>query len=289
MALKIYKQPVFSSPYEVGRVNWYTGDGLKDTFEIQFGTSVNSGDTAQVDLDYFARYLGGLSFPDTTHFTLSDIPAQNSQIVLPSNSYVEASGFDQSNVTGVDGAANVVDVPFWLAEDGSGLTTNIYDALPGDPGIAILFSNLVTAAGAQTSWCQLACADSSGNALTYQATGTTLYTAKYAGFTQMASACNALATTLLTTSASATTFVPGDYIRLNPGGGNQEDVQITAKSTNTLTVTGTNFAHSAGENIFMVGRKFFWRLTFPIDILNGSPGVFLNLAITVENSVESRL
>ncbi len=289
MALKVYKQPIFTPSYEVGRINWYTGDGAEDTFEIQFGTSANSGDTAQVDLEYFARYLGGLSFPDTTHFQLSEIPAQNSQIVLPGNSYVEAAGFDQVTVSGVSGDATVVEVPFWVSEDGTGLTTNIYDSLPGEPGIAILFSNLVTAAGAQASWCQLACADASGNALTYQATGTTLYTGKYSGFTQMASACDALATTLLTTSASATTFVAGDYIRLNPGGGNQEDVQITAKSTNTLTITGTNFAHVEGENIFMVGRKFFWKLTFPVDILGGDPGVFFNLGITVENSVESRL
>lgn len=289
MALKIYTQPVFVPAYEVGRVTWLTGDGVNDTFDIQFGTSVNAADTVQVDLEYFARYLGGLSFPTTTTFQVSEVPAQNSQIVLPSNSYVLQSAYDQVFIEGAPDPANVSDVTFYVAEDGTGLTTNIYDSLPGEPGIGILLSNLVTAAGAQLSWCQLACADASGNVLTYQATGTTLYTAKYGGFTQLASACNPLATTLLTTSASSTLFVPGDYIRLNPGGGNQEDVRITAKSTNTLTISGTNFAHVAGENVFMVGRQFYWRITLPPDVLEGDPASFINLAIAVENSVESRL
>ena len=180
MALKVYNSAIFTPAFEVGRVNWYTGDGVNDTFQIQYGTSVNTGDTIQVDLDYFARYLGGFTFPDTTHFQLSEVPPLNSQIVAPSNSYVAQRGFDQASVPGVTGAANVTETAFWVAEDGTGLTTNIYDGLPGDPGISILLSNLCTAAGAQVSWGQLACADASGNALTYQATGTTLYTAKYA-------------------------------------------------------------------------------------------------------------
>lgn len=289
MALKVYNLGVFAPAYEVGIVTGFTGDGTTITFPLAPKTSVTTGDTIQVDLDYFSRALGGFTFPDVNNVTLSEAPPLNSQGIIPGSSAVVAAGFDQVTVTGVTGSANVVDTPFWVAEDGSGLTTNIYDAEPGTPGIAILFSNMVTAAGAQTSWCQLACADASGNALTYQATGATLYTAKYGGFTAMASACNAGATTLLTTSASSTLFNAGDYIRINPGNPSQEDVQITAKSTNTLTITGTNFAHSEGEFIFMVGRKFWWRLTIPVDILGGEPGNFYNLPIGVFNSVESRL
>lgn len=290
MALRIYNFPIFTPAYECVQPSVYTGDGITDTFVLQNDiTSVNIGDTIQVDLDYFSRALGGFTFPTSTTVQLSEIPDLNSQIIVPGNSYVLAEAYDQVTVSGETSPANVKDVPFWVADDGAGITTTIYDAMPGTPGINILFTNMVTAAGAQVSWCQLACADASGNALTYQATGTTLYTGKYAGFTQMASACDALATTLLTTSASATTFVPGDYIRLNPGGGNQEDVQITAKSSNTLTITGTNFAHGAGENIFTVGRKFFWRMTIPPNLLAGDPASFYNLPLTVSCTLISRL
>jgi hypothetical protein len=290
MALVVYKLPLFVNSYEVIQPSLYTGDGTTDTFELENGmTSVQVGDTVQVDLEYFARYLNGFSFPDTTHITISEAPPLNSQVIVPGNSYLEFSCFDQASVDGVTGSANVVDVPFWVAEDGTGLTTTVYDSMPGTPGVGILFTNVVSAAGAQIAWMQLACADASGNALTYQATGTTLYTGKYAGFTQLASACAPLATTLLTVSGSATLFVPGDYIRLNPGGVNSEDVQITSKAGNTLTITGTNFAHSNGENVFMVGRKFWARLTLPIGILNGAPATYYNLPVTVQAELESRL
>lgn len=277
MALRVYNQELFVPAAQVVQPSVYTGDGTTDTYTLQNGiTSVNVADTIQVDLDYFLRALGGFEFPDTNHITISEVPPLNSQILVPGNNAVVFSAFDQVNVTGVTSPANVKETSFWVADDGTGLTTTIYDSMPGTPGVGILFSNLVTAAGAQISWMQLACADASGNALTYQATGTTLYTGKYSGFTALASACSSLATTLLTTTASTPDFVAGDYIRINPGGVTQEDVKITSKVGNTLTITGTNYAHSAGEFIFMVGRKFFAKLTMPSGILGGSPASFYN-------------
>ena len=289
MALRVYNNDSFTPGNQVVQPSVYTGDGVEDTFELQNNiTSVNVADTVQVDLDYYLRALGGFEFPDTTHISISEVPPLNSQILVPGNNAVVFSAFDQVTVTGVDSPANVDEVPFWVADDGAGLTTTIYDSMPGTPGVGILFTNMVTAAGAQVSWMQLACADASGNALTYQATGATLYTGKYSGFTAMASACSSLATTLLTTTASSTDFVAGDYIRINPGGGTQEDVHITAKSGNTLTVSGTNFAHSAGEFIFVVGRKFWARMTIPVNVLSGAPGSFYNLPITVQATLDSR-
>ena len=289
MALSVYNNSTFVPGNQVVQPSTYSGDGSSDTFPLQNDiSSVNVADTIQVDLDYYLRALNGFSFPTTTTMQISEVPPDGSQILVPGKNAVVFSAFDQVTVSGVDSPANVDEVAFWVADDGTGLTTTIYDSMPGTPGIGILFTNLVTAAGAQTSWLQLACADASGSALTYQATGTTLYTGKYSGFTAMASACNALATTILTTTASSPDFVVGDYIRINPGGGTQEDVQITAKSTNTLTISGTNFAHSTGEFIFMVGRKFWAKLTFPPDILAGAPASFYNCPLTVQATLDSR-
>lgn len=289
MALQIYNNSTFTPGNAVVQPSTFTGTGVEDTFTLQNDiSSVNVADTIQVDLDYYLRALNGFSFPTTTTIQISEVPPDGSQILVPGNNAIVFSAFDQVTVSGVDSPANVDEVAFWVADDGAGLTTTIYDSMPGTPGVGILFTNLVTAAGAQTSWLQLACADASGAALTYQATGTTLYTGKYSGFTALASACSALATTLLTTTASSTDFVAGDYIRINPGGGTQEDVQITAKSTNTLTISGTNFAHSAGEFVFMVGRKFWAKLQYPVGILEGQPASFYNLPLTVQATLDSR-
>lgn len=289
MALRIYNNDNFSLGNQAIQPSTYTGDGSTDTFTLEHGTtSVNIADTIQVDLDYYLRALNGFSFPTVNTIQISEAPPLNSQVLVPGNNAVVFSAFDQVDISGVTSPANVQEVAFWVADDGAGLTTTIYDSMPGTPGVGILFTNLVTAAGAQTSWLQLACANASGDALTYQATGTTLYTGKYSGFTAMASACTALATTLLTTTASSTDFVAGDYIRINPGGGTQEDVQITAKSGNTLTITGTNFPHSAGEFIFMVGRKFWARLELPVGILGSAPASFYNCPLTVQATLDSR-
>lgn len=287
MSLRLYRAFPFVPSNEVGLVNQYTGDGATTTFPLTNNTSVTTGDTIQFDLVYYSRPLGGFSYPDSTHFTLSSAPPSNSQGLATSTSVLEYSGFDQEQVDGAPSPANVIEQKFYVADDGTDLTTTIYDAQPGAPGIAILFSNLVTAAGAQTSWMQLACADASGNALTYQATGTTLYCAKFYAFTSLSASAAAGTTTLQIASASG--FTAGQFITINPGQLSEEDVQITSIASNTLTITGTNFQHNSGEFVFMKGLEFWSKCTIPINALGGVAGNLINLALTLKSTKVSRL
>lgn len=288
MALRIYSDFPFVPENEIGRVDTYTGDGSTTTFELRNKSSVTTGETIQADLVYYNRPLGGFTFPDTSHFTLSSAPPLNSQILAPSTATLVYEGFDQASVPGVSGTANVIDKTFYLAvSDTDDLTSSIYENQPSAPGIAILFSNLVTAAGASTSWCQLACANVNGDALTYQATGTTLYTGTYYAFTQLAASATSGSTSLLTTGASALTL--GDFLTINPGGGTSEDVRITSRTGNNITISGTNYPHYENEFIFMRGRQFWSRVTIPIDALGGEAGNLINLALTSQSAKVSRL
>lgn len=287
MSLRVYSSFPFVPSNEIGLVNQYTGDGTTVTFPLTNNTSVTTGDTIQFDLTYYSRPLGGFTYPDSTHFTLSSAPPANSQGIATSTSVLEYSGFDQEQVDGAPSPANVIEQRFYIADDGTDLTTTIHDAQPGQVGIAVLFSNLVTAAGAQTSWMQLACADASGNALTYQATGATLYVAKYYAFTSLAASAAGGTTTLQVASASG--FTAGQFITINPGNGTEEDVQITSIASNTLTITGTNFQHNAGEFVFMKGLGFWSKCTIPVNALGGVAGNLINLALTVKSAKVSRL
>jgi hypothetical protein len=288
LALRVYRQFPFIGSNEIRRVDTATADG-GTVYPLTNNSSVNVGDTIQADFDYYSRALNGFSFPTISSVELSTAPEVGAQILIPGNTYLLFDVFDQVNVSGVDSPANEEEVTFYVADDGSDLTTQIYDPMPGTPGIGILFSNLVTAAGAQVSWMQLACADASGNVLTYQATGTTLYTAPLDGFTQLAASGAAGTTTLLTVSGSATSFYAGDFITLNPGGPNEEDVRITAKVSNTFTITGTNFDHSPGENIFTKGRQCYAKVTVPVGILNQVAANLINLGLQTQATLVSRL
>lgn len=288
MSLRLYSNFPFVLSNEVGLVNTYTGDGSTVTFELRNGTSVTCGDTIQADLVYYSRPLNGFTYPDSSHFTLSSAPPLNSQILSTSTSPLEYSGFDQITVPGsINTPSNVIEKKFYIADDGTDLTTTIHDAQPGQLGIGVLFSNLVTAAGAQVSWMQLACANAAGDALTYQATGTTLYLGKFYAFTSLTASAAGLATTLQVASASGLTA--GQFITINPGGGSEEDVQITSIASNTLTITGTNFIHYSGEFVFMKGLALWSKCTIPVNALGGVAGNLINLALTVKSSKVSRL
>lgn len=287
MALRVYRSFPFTPDSEIGLVNQYTGDGVTDTFTLTNNTSVTTGDTIQFDLVYYSRPLGGFTYPDLNHFELSSAPPSNSQGLAISTSVLEYSGFDQVTVDGAPSPANVIEQRFYVADDGTELTTTIHDSQPGQIGVGILFSNLVTAAGAQVSWMQLACANAAGDALTYQATGTTLYTAKFAAFSTL-SASGAASTTTLTI-ASASGFYAGDFVTINPGGGTEEDVQITSIASNTLTISGTNFPHNTGEFVFVRGRGFWSKCTIPVNALGGVAGNLINLALSVRSAKVSRL
>lgn len=280
MSLDVYASIPLIPGNKVGKNDTYIGDGTKTNFLMANNTSTTVGDTIQADLSNFTFALGGFTLPDSTHFTLLSAPACGAQINAPARSTLTIPIFDQVNVSGITSPANVVEIPFWIGDDGSNIQTNVYQGIVGTPGIAILFQNLVTATGASVNWTQICSGNASGLATTYAATGTTFYTPNFSAFTTVAASGAALSTTL--TVASASGFVAGDYILVNPSGGSKEQVQITSIAGNVLTVTGFNYAHFTGENVFVNCRKFFVKVTMPVNILGGQAINLYNLGLRIQ-------
>lgn len=285
MALRIYASYPFSRP--VGLTDTYSGNGTQTLFDLINNTSDTLAGVIQFDLTNFIRLIGGYTTPTSSEFVTATAPPLNSQGITPALSSLPFPVFDVTSIPG-NTSANIRDVPFYLADPGDGITTNSYNEYPGNPGIAILFQNLVTAAGAQTTWTQLACANADGSLGTYQATGTTLYTAPYYALSTLTASAAAGATTLQVASASG--FYAGDFIILNPGGGTVENPQITNinYSTNTLTITGTNYNHFIGESALMNARKFYARVTMPVGALDGIATTFYNLALQSIGTTRAR-
>lgn len=290
--LKFYSSSVFIAANEITQVDVITGDGSTVNFRLVKKQSSQVGDTVQIDATKEPRYLQGWSLPDSTHIQFTTAPPANSQGVIPGVNPVDFECFDTASEPGVSGSANVDTFEVWLADDATDPYNSIvnqkYMPVYGNPGIAIFFQNLCTAAGAQTFWTRIACCDASGNALSYGATAGTIYTASFQALTSLTATAAALATQLTVQSASG--FYAGDYIILNPGQVTEEKLKILSinYASNILTTTGVNYPHSKNELVFMQGRKFIVEGTIPIGTLSGTAQSFINLGLFYDTIAESR-
>jgi hypothetical protein len=264
---------------QVGPVDSFLGDGSTTTFTLVNKTASQLGSTIQANNIQYAQFLGGFSKNTITNtFTLSTAPPLNASIVAPAAAALLAGAFDNNNVTG--NGDNITQVPFWLG-DPYNISQYAYYGFPQDPGILISINNLASSYGAQTSWCQLACSDSSGNALTFQATATPLYTAPIYAFGTLAASSAGGASSIMSGQASGG-FIPGDYIALNPGASNFEICHVSNVLASTYTVVldsgGPNFQHAAGEYFFTCARKFWLQVTIPIGQTNNTAANYYNLS-----------
>ena len=228
MTLRFYRAYPFIPQNVIDQADQFTGDGSTTTYTLANKTTSHLAPSVLVDLNQYTQITGGFTVINSTQFTMAVAPAINSQILAPGTVALTFSAFDQPVIPGVSGTtANVDTETFWLADDGLGtnnIFNNTFNAAPNSPGVAIFFQNLVTAAGAQTFWMQLACADGNGNALTYGATGTTLYTGAFQAYSTLTASASASTKQLYVTNAAQ--FTPGDYFWVNPSGGTYENARI---------------------------------------------------------------
>lgn len=283
----LYSRFPFIPQNKLDLLDTFVGNGVQTGFTLTRKTTTYMAATVQAGTLYYSRYNNGYTVNNSSTFTFSTAPANGAQIVVPGVSTLVFTGYDQETVPGVTGSANVIDVPFYFADDGTNIASTTYLAAPGQPGIALFFTNQATAAGAQTSWSQLSCADASGNIIGFQATGTTLYVGEMYAFAALSASAAAGATTFIVNSASA--FTTGDYVWVNLGNGTQENVKITNIVGNTITCGGFNYDHLAGELVLLNGRKYWARVTIPINALGGIPGNLINLGIGYTATQASRL
>lgn len=285
MPLDIYRDEPFNEGTLVDLVDIFTGDGSTVTFTVSNKTGTRIGSTIQFDNIQYYQYNGGFTKSGNS-FTLDSAPPENSQGVVPGITTITISAFDQDDIPGQT-TPREAEVALYLV-DPTEAALYEYENLPTNSGIALCFSDLITSTGADTTWVQLACSDpSTGLALSYLATGECLYTPNISSFGLLASSISSGASSFMCDSASD--FIDGDYIVINSGNPTQEITKISSIDETTIYTEELNFAHSAGETIYACGRKFWMKLTIPLDAFEGEAVNDYSLALGLECIRISRL
>lgn len=284
--LVIFRDSPFDSTTQVDELDIFTGNGSNRTFTCVKKAGVRVGSVVQANSTQYIRPLGGFTISGND-VTLSSAPALSAMGVIPGlinllwNNVYDASSIDGSSTPYTQ------TIPVYLV-DATEIATYTYQTLPGFAGVAVSIVDDITNGGASTSWVQLACAANTlaGSALTFQATGTTLYTAPLTAFGTLSASSVTGASSILVTGASS--FNPGDYIFINPGGSSAEIFKSGTISGTTVTTSGLNFTHYANENLFACGRKFYAKVTVPYGITGGSPTNYIDLGMRVQSARTSR-
>lgn len=288
MGLSFYLSEAFIAGDIIDPIDSFIGDGVTSTFVLVNKSVQRLASTITVDGNQYYQYNGGFTKDILANsFTLSVIPPFNSQIVAPGITQLVSDVFDQDPVPGVVDPL-VSEKAFWFG-DTTDIQNQYYTGLPSLPGIQISLTDLISSIGAQTSWCQFASADpTTGLAMTYEATGAILYTAPINAFgTLTASAANGASSVMC---AEASSFLVGDYLYLNVGGGNQEIRKVSTLSASSIGfTTNFDFSHASGETIMTMGRKAWLKVTMPVNAANNTATNFYDLALRGLGRIVSRV
>lgn len=288
MALIVYRDAPFFSGTEVDQSDFFTGTGATTAFTLARKGVNRLAGTVQFDGTQYYFYNGGFT-KTGTGFVTNTAPALNTQGVAPGQSALLFDQlFDQDDVPGLD-TPRVQEIPFYLV-DNSEIPLFEYVNIPSLGGIELSFVDMISSVGAQTSWVQLACAspDEVGSALTYEATGTPLYTGTISAYGTLDASSAQSATSISVDLASG--IGVGDYIMVNGGQPSQEIVKVIGYTApTTLTTTGQTYDHYSGETVYVCGRKFWAKCTVPLDATDGLAANYFDLSLRTRFAKRSRL
>lgn len=282
-ALKVFFDTPFSSATVVDLIDTATTDGITATYATPNKTVDRDGATLQFSTIQKRLYDGGFTKASGS-ITLNTIPPASLQMVIPGiQALLVNNSYDQANVNGGTNT-NISAVPFWVG-DIDEINIYAYVPQPSIAGIKLTLVNNITSVSQPTlSWVQLACADASGNALTYAATGVSIYTDQIKGLSTIAASSISGSNTLLVTAATGTNyFIAGDYVFINFGNGTQEISQISSISYNLLTMAASfNYSHYVNETVYTCARKFWLKETVPINATANTAANYYNISLNTQ-------
>lgn len=272
-ALKRYWDTPFNPATELHALDVFTGDGVLDTFTLIFKNGLQVGQSVQVEGTLYP-FFNGQAILDGLDVILATPPATGDKAIVPGQGSLVFPVSDQNDTLG-----RVATIPLYFADIA---TPHLYryKTVPGEAGIRLQFVNKnSTAAGAQASWFQLAPALPDGSMGTLLAGGAALYTPDMVGSDTLASTANISDGTITLNDAS--TFEEGDFVMIDQGLVSQETVKISTIAGNVLTVPYTiGVTHSAGASVLSVGRKFYARVTIPLNATLGNPQNWYNVGLS---------
>lgn len=287
MTLRLYRDTPLNEGTEVDPVDLFTGSSSETDYTVTQKAGTRIGATVQFDGTQYYQYNGGFTRSGET-ITLSSAPAPQSQGVVPGQSVILFEElYDQSDIPGVDDPF-VKEKEFYIG-DVEEIHLYKYEALTGSPGIELLFVDVVSSAGAETSWVQLASAseDEEGIALTYGATGEAFYTAPLSAFGTLFASSAAGATSIMVDTASS--FIIGDYILINSGNSSQEVLKIHGRDGQQLNTSAMDFDHFIGETVYTCARKIWAKCTVPENAVNGVASNLIDVVLRHRCRRTSRL
>lgn len=267
----------------------FLGDSVTDTFTLSQKTNTNLGSTVQAGNILYYYYNGGFTKSGSYNFTLSSPPGTGVGIVATGLTYLPFQAYDVAVVPGNSNSL-VSEIPFYIGSVDD-IHLNSYIATAGLSGISLSFVDQVSGdVVADTTWMALASAtqDFAGTAMTY-VTGTMLTTDISAFCTLLSSVSSTSAVISANTSLAAAEFYDGDYIIVNRGGITQEIRKFLTASGQTMTIAPLTYSHSAGETVYACIRKFWARMTVPLNASGGTASNYWNVALRVIGSIESRV
>ncbi len=289
MSFNFYLEADLDSDSKVDPVDVFAGDGVTTTFTLGNKTATHLHSTIQVSGTQYYQYNGGFTKNTSNDtFTMASAPSAGAVIVAPGMVQIPVPIFDQETVDGVDNP-RIKEVLLYVADpDESHLFK--YLNMPQYTGIRISLVDLVSGYGGQTSWCQLACTDYNGNALTYAATAADLFLPALWSFGTITASNTAGASSIFVTSASD--FIIGQIVNINTGTATRElrRVKEIVSATNKVGfTTNLDFPHYIGEAVFACGWQIALKVTMPVNQANNTATNFLDVALRRQARVESRV
>lgn len=286
MSLEFFYDESFTVASDLSPLDQFVGTGVNNSFTLVHKSGTDLANTITAGSLQSYQFNGGFTKSGNT-FILSYTPNFGAQIVAPGLVTLTFDAYDQDKVDGIDNP-RVKEKEFYLG-DPTTCHTLSYTNLPQFTGIKISFVEAISGAGAALSWVQLACSDpSTGLALTYGATGAPVYTGSMSSMGTLSASSGVGASSVFTTTASS--FGLGDYVILNIGNGTSEMRKIASKTNSSLTFfTAMDYSHASGEPIFTFGRKFWAKVTVPINAANNQAFNFWNLGLRRQCKIISKV
>lgn len=267
MTFKLWKNAPFNLGNELDPVEVQVGDGITRTFTLTKLDASRLGASIVCGSLYFSRFSNPPGFTvDGQEVTLLSAPAEGVNVVFSGVGAAVLAAFD-SETAGDDTSANITETTIY-AGDSEEIAYWTYGALPGNTGIVISPYDAYAEGGAEADWLQFAPLLADGTIGTYGDPGEEIDLGTLEASDELQDAILSGATSIEVADGSQ--FTSGRFVSLGYGTAFQESRQITAMVGNVLTISGTDYAHDAGELVFENIIGFAVKLTVPEGITGGT-------------------
>ena len=267
----------------VDEVDLFLGNAIASTFDLIKHTGLNQASEIQVDGEQYLRFNDGYSLTGN-QITLPFVPINNAIILAPGSNNLLVPLYDQDPIPGIDDP-RVKEIAFWVGNVSDIQFYKYVKPLALD-GITISAKNLIPGYGASVDWFQFAPALADGTVGSYSDPGEAITTADISAVDLIDGALTGGGTTVTVPDGSL--FTAGDNVVLDFQEDNRETVKIVSILGDVLTTSGYIQNHDDEATLHTCGRKFYMKVTIPLDAVNNDPTNLYNCTVNLKYDFVSR-